>query len=750
MSSKRRARPVYKDAKADVDSRVSDLLERMTLEEKVRQTGMVRFAELMKSGSVSARALKERIARLGVGCLDAPRIESKANARAVNAVQRYLLEKTRLGIPSLVADECLHGHMSPGATVFPQAISLGSTWNPRLVGQVATVAAKEARAVGVNQALGPDLDLARDPRWGRVEETYGEDPHLVSRIGVAYIKAMQGPGRSVDREHLACTAKHYAGHGSPESGINIAPVPGGMRDLRTVYLPPFRAAVVEAGTHSVMPAYSEYEGVPAAASKLLLTDILREEWGFKGYTFSDYGSVHMLHSCHRTAATPAEAGTQALRAGMDLEAPLDYGFGAELLALVKRGEVPVSLVDRAVSRILRVKFLLGLFENPYASVGKIRSVVGTPAHRRLARKVAQESIILLKNEKSLLPLAPRVGSIAVIGPNADGAQLGDYTAPGAVGVGPLAGIRKAVSKSTKVRYAPGCTMFGLSREGFDEAVAAAEASDVAIVFIGGTSHSLGGVGWGTGTAAASCGEGFDVTDLSPPGVQTDLVRAVSETGTPTIVVLVNGRPYSIPWMAENVPAIVEAWYQGEEGGHAIADVLFGKVSPSGKLPVSVPRSVGHVPAFYNHMPSARGVYHVPGAPGKPGRDYVFSHPSPLFEFGHGLSYTTFKYSNLRVSPRKILPDGSVAVRVDVRNAGKVAGKEVVQLYVNDVISSLTAPVKALRRFEKIHLAPGEKKTVTFTLGPEDLALLDESQEWVVEPGDFEVMIGGLTKTFAVK
>jgi len=742
---------VYKDPKADVDARVSDLLERMTLEEKVRQTGMVRSAEIMKSGSVSVRALRERVGRLGAGCLDSPRIESKANAKAVNAVQRYLAQKTRLGIPALVTDETLHGHMSPGATVFPQAIALGSTWNPTLAARVAAVAAKEARAVGVNQALGPDLDLARDPRWGRVEETYGEDPYLVSRIGAAYIKAMQGSRRPVDREHIACTAKHYAAHGSPEAGVNIAPVPGGIRDLYTTYLPPFRAAVVEAGTLSVMPAYSEYDGVPAAASKLLLTTVLREEWGFKGYTFSDYGSVHMLHSCHRTAATPAEAGAQALRAGMDLEAPLDYGFGARLLSLVKRGKLPVSLLDQAVSRILRVKFLLGLFENPCAeSPSKIARTVRTAAHRRLARKVAQESIILLKNEKGLLPLSTRIKSIAVIGPNAQGAQLGDYSAPGAVGVGPLEGIRKAVSKRTKIRHAPGCTRFDLSCDGFAEAVKAARDSDVAVVFIGGTSHSLGGVGWGSGESAASCGEGYDVTDLAPPGVQADLVRAVHDTGTPLVVVLVNGRPYSIPWMAEHVPAIVEAWYQGEQGGHAIADVLFGKVNPSGKLTVTVPRSAGHVPVFYNHMPSARGYYHVPGAPGKPGRDYVFSHPSPLFEFGHGLSYTTFKYSNLRLSPRAIPPDGKVTVRVDVRNAGKLAGKEVVQLYINDVISSVTTPVKALKRFKKIRLAPGQKKTVSFTLKPNDLALLDEDYQWTVEPGDFEVMIGGLKKTFTVK
>jgi len=690
------------------------------------------------------------VGRSSPGCLDTPRIAPKQNAEAIDAVQRYLVEKTRWGIPALVVDETLHGLMSPGATVFPQAIALGSTWNPALVARVAAVAAKEARAVGVSQALGPDLDLARDPRWGRVEETYGEDPFLTARMAVAYIKGMQGDGPTVDREHIACTAKHYAAHGTPEGGINCAPVAGGVRELYSVYLPPFRAAVVEAGVHSVMPAYSEYDGIPASSSKLLLTDVLREEWGFRGYTFSDYGAVHLLHSLHRTAATPAEAGAQALRAGMDLEAPVDYGFGDKLVGLVKKGEIPMSLIDRAVARILRVKFLLGLFENPYADARKIPSTMGCAGHRALAREVARESIILLKNDRGLLPLKATIGSIAVIGPNAKEAQLGDYTASSARGVGPLAGIRKVVSKRTKVRYAAGCAMFGLSRARIGKAVKAAEESDVAVVWVGGTSHSLGGVGWGREGGAASCGEGFDRADLGLPGVQEELVRAVRDTGTPTVVVLVNGRPYGIPEIAKRIPAIIEAWYAGIDGGHALAEVLFGKVNPSGKLPVSVPRSVGHVPVYYNHKPSARGVYHKPGAPDKPGRDYVFSDPAPLFAFGEGLSYTTFRYSNLRVTPRVILPGGEVSVRVDVQNTGKVAGKEVVQLYVNDVVSSITTPVKALRGFEKVGLTPGKKRTVAFTLTPEDLALLDENYNWKVEPGDFEVMVGGLKKRFAVK
>jgi len=742
-------RPGYLDAALSVETRVRDLLGRMSIEEKIRQMGTRLIGAFVVNGRVSGKALREGLGNSGIGCLQDLRAGPRENAEAVNAVQKYLTERTRLGVPAMVIAECLHGHLSGGATVFPQAIALASTWNPGLVRRMAEAAAREARATGVAQALAPDLDLAREPRWGRVEETYGEDPHLVSRMGVAYITGMQGEGPTIDRQHLVCTAKHYAAHGSPEAGVNLAPVEGGPRLLRSVFLPPFQAAVTEAGVLSIMPAYSEYDGVPATASRLLLTRVLRQEWGFRGYTFSDYGAVTMLHTFHKTAHTPAEAGRQALEAGLDLEAPSDYGYGDELLRMVQRGEVSVDLVDRAVARVLRVKFLAGLFENPFAEPEKAVRVVNCPAHRRLARQIAQESIILLKNEGGLLPLDGEIGSVAVIGPNADLAQLGDYSQRKADAVTPLEGIRAAVSRRTEVLYAPGCGIWQRSREGFAEAVAAAERADVAILFIGGTSMAMAGTGWGTERRAATCGEGYDRTDLTPPGVQDELVRAVFETGTPTVVVLVHGRPYSIPWMAEHVPAILEAWYPGEQGGHALADVLFGRVNPSGKLPVSVPRSVGNSPVFYNHKPSARGYYHRPGTPEEPGRDYVFQTPGALYPFGHGLSYTTFRYSNLLIRPRKILPGGRVSVSVDVRNAGKLAGKEVVQLYVNDVVSSVTTPVKALRGFEKLALKPGQKRTVTFELGPEDLALLDENMNWVVEPGTFEVTVGGLAKTFEV-
>jgi len=739
----------YQDPKLDVSRRVADLLKRMSLEEKHRQLIVCPFRKLMNRGRLSAAAAKAELSPHGIGAMDDPRLDPKSNATSINAVQRHLVGRTRLGIPALVQGECLHGHLSPGATVFPQAIGQASTWNVDLIGRMAEAAAREARAVGVVQAFAPDLDLARDPRWGRVEETFGEDPYLVERLGVAYIRGMQGPGRPIDREHMVATAKHFCGHGSPEAGVNIAPVAGSERDLRTLYLPPFEAAVTEAGVESVMPAYSEFDGVPAHASGFLLTRVLREQWGFKGYVFSDYGGVHMLESCHRVAATPAEAGRMALEAGMDCEGPEPYGFNDEFLRLVRNGRISEDRVDAAVARMLRIKFLAGLFEEPFVDVNAAPKIVGHARHRALALEVARESIVLLKNDANLLPLDPRTARIAVLGPNAAVCQFGDYTHPSAEGISPVDGIREAVSRRSEVLYEPGCDLFGPSRAGFASAVAAATKADAAVVCLGGTSHFFGGVGWGGDSAAATCGEGFDRTDLRPLGVQDELVRAVHATGTPTIVVLVHGRPWSIPWMAAHVSALIEAWYPGEAGGRALAEILFGRVNPSGKLPISVPRSVGHVPSFYNHKPSARGYYKQPGQPGKPGRDYLFSPPTPLFAFGHGLSYTRFKTTNLRVTPARIGPEGRTQVTVDVTNTGRIGGAEVVQLYLRDLVSSVTTPVSVLRRFEKVHLKPGETRTVRFRIGPEDLRLLNENMQWVVEPGAFELTVGGRRKRLEV-
>lgn len=730
---------IYKDPAQPIERRVEDLIQRMTVEEKVAQLASSYLDKVTDAGEFSEAKMAKAVEDLGIGLLHSFQWGVNRNTlqqmEASNAAQRYLMEKTRLGIPAILTGEGVHGHLSTGATVFPHAIALASSFDTELVGQVASVIAKEARSAGVAQILSPVLDLAREPRWGRVQETYGEDPYLAARMGVAYIKALQGPGPTIDFEHCAAMPKHFAAHGSPEGGINLGPVHAGEREIRDTYLPAFEAAVREAGAMAIMPAYHELDGIPCAASRWLLTKVLREEWGFEGYTYSDWEAIDMLYTFHKTAGSLQEAGRQAIEAGMDVEAPQPVCFGRRLLELVQAGKVSILTIDTAVRRVLRAKFLLGLFENPYCDIARARAIRNCPEHRALARKAAQQSIILLKNDGDLLPLNTNLGSIAVIGPNADVPRLGDYSGSNDRLVTVLEGIRAVVSPNTRVTHARGCGVWELDASGIADAVEAARSADVAILALGESDEV--------------CHEGIDQHDLELPGVQMQLVKAVCETGTPVVAVLLNGRPLSIGWMAEHVPAIVEAWYPGEEGGNAIADVLFGIINPSGRLPVSLPRTVGHVPAFYNHKPSARGHYHKPGSPDRPGRDYVFSSPSPLFGFGHGLSYTKFAYSDLEVSPQEIAPAGEVRVSVKVRNAGKVAGSEAVLLYVNDLVSSVTTPAKALRRFTKITLAPGQEQTVEFVLGPEDLKLLDRHMEWVVEPGEFEVNIGGLTKTFRV-
>lgn len=749
----KQSKHTYLSPSHSVDQRVQDLLERMTIEEKIRETGFIMGSTLLKNNKCSLKLVEQQFGNMGIGGIMDPYQRGVKNAKIVNTIQKYLINRTRLGIPALFMAECLHGYLSPGATIFPQVIGLSCSWNRGLIKKIAAAAAKEASSIGIRQALSPDLDLARDPRWGRVEETYGEDTYLVTQMGIAYIEGLQGKKGKLGPDKLAATLKHFAGHCAPQGGINIGPADIGERKLREEYLPPFKAAI-EAGALSVMPAYNEIDGIPCAASKFLLQKILREEWGFNGYTFSDFGSIDMLAGqTHRIAENLQEAGRLAFEAGMDLEAPAIKCFGKKLLRLIKKGEISTERLDEAVGNILRVKFLTGLFEQPYVNADRVTEIVHCDQHVKLAGKAAAESIVLLKNEKKLLPLKKTVSSIAVIGPNAEIAECGDYCFPKPEDVYPLKGIRAAVSTGTKVTFAAGCNMHNLSRDGFDEAVQAACDSDVAVMFMGGSSMSIDGIGWiidGKPTRPSTCGEGYDRTNLTLPGVQQELVEAVVATGTPVVVVLINGRPLNISWIAEHVPAILEAWYPGEQGGHAIADILFGKVNPSAKLTMTIPRSVGQVPKYYSQKPSARGYYNQPGTPDNPGRDYVHSETSPLYEFGHGLSYTSFRYSKLRITPAKITAGNSIKVSVNVRNTGKVAGKEIVQLYINDIISSVTTPIKLLKRFEKIEIKPGELKTITFELNPDDLSLLNEEMKQVVEPGMFEITVGTLTQRFEVK
>lgn len=747
--------PVYKDETRDLEERVEDLLSRMTLREKLRQMGMTDCVRVIDQGAVSAELLARELTIEGIGAVQDARLapDPKTAADVINAIQRYLVEETRLGVPALIIGECLHGHMSVGATVFPQAIGLASMWNPALLERIASAIAREARAVGVNQALAPDLDLGREPRWGRLEETYGEDPYLTTRLGLAYVRGMQGEGPAVDADHLVTTVKHFAAHGSPEGGINLAPVPTGERELRSLYLPPFEATVKEGGAWSVMPAYSELDGVPASASRFLLHRILREEWGFEGYTFSDYGALGMLVHMHRTAADIQEAGRQALEAGMDLEAPSIAAYGEPLLELVSSGEISDGLINRAVRRILRVKIASGVFERPFVDPENAPLTVHCREHRELALEAARESIILLTNRDAMLPLSDQVRRVAVIGPNAMRAQLGDYSVHCEDAVAPVSGIRAVAPNDVSVAYTAACGIYELEEEGIDEAVELASDAQVAVVVVGGSSMVKCGVGWGTddpNASQATCGEGFDRTDLSLPGVQQKLVEAVIATGTPTVVVLSHGRPYSIGWIAEHARAVVDMWYAGEFGGQALGEILFGKVNPSGRLPVSVPRAVGQSPVAYNHKPSARGYYKCPGGPGLPGRDYVFMDPAPLFEFGHGLSYTTFRYSDLQIEPEQIAPGETLIASVTVANTGDRSGKEVVQLYLQDLVSSVTTPVRALRGLQKVCLEPGESATVPFELGFDDMKLLDESMNWRVEPGTFEITVGDCRGCFEVK
>ncbi|HJQ30741.1 MAG TPA: glycoside hydrolase family 3 N-terminal domain-containing protein [Pyrinomonadaceae bacterium] len=739
--------PDYKNPRLPVERRVADLLSRMTLEEKVAQLVCLWGARPQVGPQTDFSADRgdfspqqaALVMKYGIGQIarQRERKDPREAAQFANAVQKWLVQNTRLGIPAIFHDEILHGLMAPKAASFPTPIALASSWDTELVRRVFTAAALETRARGSHFVLGPNLDLAREPRWGRTEETYGEDPYLVSRMGVAVIKAIQGPGPGVDDEHVIATAKHFAAHGQPEGGTNVAPVNVSERVLREYFLPSFEAAVKEAGVMSVMASYNEIDGVPSHANKWLLGRVLRQEWGFDGLVASDYYGIPQLESLHHVAADKAEAARLALEAGVDAELP-DPDCYATLLQLVRDGKVSEALVNKAVERNLRAKFLLGLFENPYVDPDRAARVTDSAEHRALAAEAARRSITLLKNENNLLPLdRKRLKSIAVIGPNANRAHLGGYTDPTpARGVSVLEGVTKKLGAGVRVNYAEGCK---ITKEGGDwwadtshpsdaaederliaQAVEAARASDVALVVIGGN-EDTNKEGWADNHLG-------DRDTLELMGRQNDLVKAVLATGRPTVVMLINSGPLAVTYVAENVPAILEGFYLGEETGTGVADVLFGDYNPSGKLPVSFPRTVGQLPIYYNYKPSAK-------------RGYLYASKEPLFPFGHGLSYTTFEYSNLKVAPAQIGPGGQAQVTVTVTNTGRRAGEEVVQLYLRDVVSSVTRPVRELKDFARVSLAPGESKTVTFTITPDKLAFYNLNMERVVEPGWFDVMVG---------
>ncbi|MBN1417303.1 MAG: glycoside hydrolase family 3 C-terminal domain-containing protein, partial [Planctomycetes bacterium] len=645
-------------------------------------------------------------------------------------------------------NEGLHGVLARGATIYPQFLALGCTWDPALAREMGARISREASAAGLNHLLTPMIEVIRDPRWGRVEECIGESPFLVARMTAAYTLGIQGDLRDRPLAPDKCLAmlKTFAGYSMPVNGINTANCVLGERELRSTYFPPVERVIRETGVLAVMPSYNEIDGVPSHANRWLLEDVLRGEMGFRGYTYSDWGGVEFNFGFHRVAADRAEAAALAIRAGVDLEAPGPACF-QHLAGLVQRGELPEAQIDKAAARVLRVKFLAGLFDGrPDADPEALARIARCAEHVALSQRIAEESIILLKNAGNLLPLDPaRLRSIAVIGPNADQVEFGDYcwSKNNRDGVTVLRGLRERLGDRVRVNYAKGCDLAGLSTAGFAEAVAAAKRSDVAVVVLGDTSMILSGVGWDDPTLPASgtVGEGYDVTDPVPPGVQQELVRAVLGAGKPAIAVFLNGRPYSVPWMKREVPAIVEAFYPGERQGYAIADVLLGRVNPSGRLSMTIPRSPGHIPTVHDYKPSGRGYYHRPGSPDTLGRDYVFSSPAPLWAFGFGLSYTTFEYSGLAIETPVIATDGEARASFILKNTGARAGKEVAQLYIRDDVSSVTTPVMKLAGFEKVALEPGEERRISISVPAGVLALWDAEMHRVVEPGSFGVMVG---------
>lgn len=741
----------YRDANLPVDQRIEILLSQMTLDEKVGQLRQCNLSSEVENGTFKPGAFQRIFANRGAGTLESPFFYTKDIARLYNEAQRYLLENTRLGIPGLLIAECLHGHLAIGSTIFPQSIGLGSTWNPSLIEQMGAAIALEASSVGVKQALSPVLDLAKDPRFGRVEECYGEDPFLVSQMGVAYIRGMQ-EGNSHEEDRVMCMAKHFAAYSVPNGGINLGPALIGERELRTYHFPPFKAAVQDAGVHAIMPSYNELDGVPAHINSFLLEEVLRKEWGFEGYVFSDYEGISMLEYFQKVASSKKDAALQSILAGVDLEAPSDECF-QYLIALVEEGKMDEFVIDQAVGRILKAKFDSGLFENPYVDEKDVSSIINNDAHVELAQEIAEESIVLLKNKNNILPLEYSQDlKLALIGPNADRVQFGDYSYSKRKedGVTVLEGLSEYF-KEDKLLYAEGCDLTSEDKTGFDAAIAYVKQSDIAVVVVGGTSAILSGIGWGGGTNDINTsGEGFDRASLKLPGVQLDLIKELKKTGKPIILVMLNGRAYSLPWIKENVDAIVEAWYPGEMGGNAISDILLGKINPSGKLTVSFPLSAGHCPSNYNHKPSGHGFYHKPGSMEKPGRDYVFSSPKPLFPFGFGLSYTKFALSNMHLNKTELSVSDTLRVELDVQNIGNLIGKEVVQVYANDLVSSVTTPVMELKGFKKIELEAGERKKVIVEIPVSSLSLISTEMIELVEPGEFEIMVGNSSENILLR
>ena len=709
----------YQNPKVPVEARINDLIGRMTNLEKIKQLDMYSGKEVANMGGHEAVSFSEEKAGKMIGNTGVGSVHDfyPLTAAVANRLQKYAIEKTRLGIPILYIEEGLHGYLGHGSTMFPVPLMLSSAWDTLMVHKIGRTIATETRAHGVDMILGPVLGLAREPRWSRVQETYGEDPYLDACSGVAMVKGLQGDSLANENAVIS-EPKHYAVHSIPEAGSNASSVSIGEREIRSDFLYVFEKAVREGGALGIMAAYHDLDGIPCVDNKWLLTEVLRKEWGFKGFVLSDLGAIKMTLTDHDVASSVSDALAQTFKAGMNMQFyDFRHGqFDTAMLKALKENRLTENDLNNAVRDVLRVKFILGLFDHPYTDTMLVSKVYHTEQNQQLALQAGREGICLLKNDGGLLPIKKEIHSVAVIGDLANSKYLGDY-ADGHDGISVLDGLKDRIGNSMSIHYAEGYSQDTSSNEQAEllkQAVSVAKQSDIAVLVVG--------------EYEREDGEGKDRSNLNLDENQLNLVKAIHATGKPVAVVLENGRPLTINWIAKNIPSIVEAWYPGEKGGLAIADVLLGNVNPSGKLPITFPRSVGQIPFYYDHKPAS---FHR----------YIDEAKTPLFAFGHGLSYADFRYSDLKITPSHIPANGSAAISVKIENTGKVAGTEVAQLYVRDSVSSVTTPVLALKGFSRITLKPGESGTVHFKIGPDALSLWNRQMKRVVEPGLFSIKVG---------
>jgi beta-glucosidase len=732
--------------------RVKDLLSQMTLDEKFAQLGSYWIHHLQTKGKVDEEKIRQKL-KNGIGQITrvagGSTLEPAAAAKAGNQIQRILVEETRLGIPAILHEECCLGAKVLGGTMFPQMIGLASTFEPRLAEEMTRAVRKQLLALGARQALAPVLDVSRDPRWGRTEETFGEDPILVSQFGTAYVRGLQGEDLT---KGVMATGKHFIGHSLSAGGLNCGPVQIGKTELYDIFLAPFQAAIRDAGLAAIMNSYPELDGEVVATSRSILTDLLRDKLGFSGLVVSDYEAIDMIQNFHYAAPDQSTAASLALSAGIDVELPDWNLFRDPLKKALEEGDISLDLIDLAVSRHLEKKIELGLMDHPYVREGLTVEVFETEENRLLAREIARQSMVLLKND-GILPLNKGLGTLAVIGPNADSKRnlLGDYSYAASIEllsyqshpdssfenldqsqidkhavhvISVLEGIQSLAGPEMTIIYQQGCGNLNPDPSGIPDAVKAAEAADAVVLVLGDYSGLI---------PSCTTGEFRDCADLELPGIQRDLAEAVLQTGRPVAVVLITGRPYVIPWLDKGAKAVLEAWLPGEEGGLAVAETLFGEINPGGKLPLSFPRHVGQLPVYYNHKPSGMKSHRY--------GDYVSEKTSPLYAFGHGLSYTSFQYEDLLLDTKQAQVGNSVHISCRITNSGKVKGEEVVQLYIRDQISLTPRPVKELKGFIRLSLEPGECKEICFHLPVNQLAYIDPELDLVLEPGLFSVMVG---------